>query len=195
MISYWDNRISRYITESSAALSNTPELCCQILCQNTRQRSLCGLLCNSCQRTIQMSSIQNLALQVGQGTLLDNHVSGLSWSWRLANHRPRQDRHHMGLQKHCWQSDSLSAPVRWKASHSHVNTHACARTRTSFLTLYVTELDQFGVCKNMHTADTGLKLLCVERQQPSDCFYSFAVIIGTTQQLHQRWCTCSLESV
>lgn len=63
------------------------------------------------QWTIQTSSMQNLALHVGQGTLLDNQVWGLCWSWRLANHRPKQKRHHMGLQKHCWHSDSLSIPV------------------------------------------------------------------------------------
>ncbi|TNN43004.1 hypothetical protein EYF80_046801 [Liparis tanakae] len=70
------------------------------------------------ERTAQMSSIQNVALQVGQGTLLDNQVSGLCWSWRLANHRPRQDRHHMGLQKHCWHSDSLPAPMNTQQKSS-----------------------------------------------------------------------------
>jgi len=80
-------------------------------------------------RTTQMSNMQNLALQVGQGTLLDNQVSGLCWSWRLANHRPRHVRHHMGLQKHCWHSES-SAPetqISWTDRH-HINedTLTCA---------------------------------------------------------------------
>lgn len=78
-----------------------------------------------CQWTPQTSSIQNLALQVGQGTLLDNQVSGLCWSWRLANHRPRQERHHMGLQKHCWQPDSLSAPSVWQSLTNLVFAGTC----------------------------------------------------------------------
>lgn len=77
------------------------------------------------QRTMQMSSIQNVALQVGQGTVLDNQVSGLCWSWRLANHRPRQDRHHMGLQKHFWHSDSLSTPSVWHSLTSLVLAGTC----------------------------------------------------------------------
>ncbi|KAG7241941.1 hypothetical protein INR49_024688 [Caranx melampygus] len=52
-----------------------------------------------CTRTLQAEG-RSKKRKVGQGTLLDNQVSGLCWSWRLANHRPRQDRHHMGLQKH-----------------------------------------------------------------------------------------------
>ena len=44
------------------------------------------------------SSIQNFALQVGQGEVLANHPSGWCWSWRLANHLPIQSIHHIGRQ-------------------------------------------------------------------------------------------------
>lgn len=78
-------------------------------------RNHCKIVLGSCQWIIQTSSMQNLALHVGQGALLDNQVSGCCWSWRLANHRPKQKRHHMGLQKHCWHSDSLSTPDVWQS--------------------------------------------------------------------------------
>ncbi len=48
--------------------------------------------------SIQTSSIQNVALHVGQGLRLDIHVSGADWSCRLAYHLPMHSRHHIGRQ-------------------------------------------------------------------------------------------------
>lgn len=51
-----------------------------------------------------MSSMQNVALHMGQGARAAIHPSGLCWSCLAANHLLMQDRHHMGLQKHCLHS-------------------------------------------------------------------------------------------
>lgn len=123
-------------------------------------------------RTAHTSRIQNLALHVGQGTLLDNHVSGVCSSRRLANHRPRHNRHHMGLQWHCWQSESSSSVSVTDSNHTGVVTRAYMnppkKNNQRSFTCFVAKHDQFGVCWNLHAADTGLYLLCTHTAHASD---------------------------
>lgn len=130
------------ITIFSPASTRVADAWCWMLHETPPQhpKSKCpsGEGCVSCHRTAQTSRIQNLALQVGQGTLLDNHVSGLCSSRRLANHRPRHSRHHMGLQKHCWQSESSMSASGTDSRHTGTvtSTSTCKPTHTQSYLLH-----------------------------------------------------------